>query len=264
MPLTFIEFLKKYSTINNKFIDDFYGLYNIDDPNAFNVNLDILSLWFGCRKDSLKQTLIRSYTKNTNYKIIKKSKSNPNETIMLTSDTLKLLCMRTKSKKGEYVRNYYLQLEKLVDKYKNHIINSMSRKIKQLENNQRPKVNPKKGVIYIIKTSDEIGLYKIGRTTNLKKRLNGYNADKADDIVPIFIYETDDVETVEQCTKSLLKKYAYRKYKEIYQADVDFIKEAINLCDTSNSKLTLIQRNTSRRKSNDNHNYFIGIYNQDK
>ena len=133
------------------------------------------------------------FKKNINYKILKsvKSKSGQNlQKIMLTSDTFKLLYMISRAKKAAQVKNYYLSIEKLVEKYKNHIISSMNDKIKMLEKNQKPKVNINKGLIYIIQTSNKIGLYKIGRTTNLKKRLNNYNADKADEIVPIFIYET--------------------------------------------------------------------------
>ena len=34
-------------------------------------------------------------------------------------------------------------------------------------------------------------LYKIGKTQNLKNRLLKYNTDKKDDIVPIYIYESE-------------------------------------------------------------------------
>lgn len=47
---------------------------------------------------------------------------------MLTSDTVKLLCMRSRAEKAEQVRNYYLSLKKFIE--------SMNKKIKSLENNQ--------------------------------------------------------------------------------------------------------------------------------
>lgn len=292
MTNNLIEFLKKYSTISNKFIDDFYGLYDMKDPNGFNVDLDRLCVWLNCVKKNIKETLFKSYNKNIDYKIIKqvtknlvtktkskskkKSKTNGNskpknpvgkplEKIMLTPDTVKLLCMRSRAKKAEQVRNYYLQLEKIVDKFKNHIIEAMNQKIKKLENNQKPKVNPKKGVIYIIKTLDGVGLYKLGRAQNFKNRMNNYNSDKADDIVPVFVYEVDDIGAVERCVKGLLKKYQYRKYKEIYQADVDLIKEAIDGCDKLEGRLTMIERNKIN-KTLKNHkgefNYYIGLYSE--
>lgn len=75
----------------------------------------------------------------------------------------------------------------------------MDEKIQALKNNQKPKVNIKKGVLYIIKASDDETLYKIGRTKDLKNRLNGYNSGKADSIVPILVYEANDIITVENC-----------------------------------------------------------------
>lgn len=35
--------------------------------------------------------------------------------------------------------------------------------------NQKPRINPKKGIIYIIKASDDMTLLKLGKTKNLKK-----------------------------------------------------------------------------------------------
>lgn len=268
--ITLVNFLKKYSTVNSDFIDDFFNLYDINNPYDFNVDLDILHNWLECKKDGLRQTLFNTYTKNIDYKILKSEKSKSGQKlqkIMLTSDTLKLLCMRSRAKKAEQVRIYYLNLEKLVDKYKNHIISSMNDKIKKLKNNQKPKVNPNKGVIYIIQTSDENGLYKIGRTVNLKKRLNNYNADKADEIVPLFVFETDNVEGVEQCAKGMLKKYQYRKYKEIYETDLDFIKVVIEKCGDYNDELECELVKIKKNKLSlalKNHkggfNYFLGIY----
>jgi hypothetical protein len=73
----------------------------------------------------------------------------------------------------------------------------------------KPKINPSKGVIYIIQTSDGIGHYKVGKTINLKKRLTNYNGDKKDDIIPIYIYETDNIDAVEECVKRYAKEYQY-------------------------------------------------------
>lgn len=67
------------------------------------------------------------------------------------------------------MRLYYTKLEDLVDQYKNYIIIGLEDKIKTLEMNQKPRINPKKGIIYIIKASDDMTLLKLGKTKNLKK-----------------------------------------------------------------------------------------------
>lgn len=77
-----------------------------------------------------------------------------------------------------------------------------------------------------------MSLYKLGKAKILKTRLNAYNSGNANDIEPLFIIEVNDIDNVEDCTKALLKKFKYRKYKEIYQADLDVLKMIIGLYDT--------------------------------
>ena len=58
------EYLKKYSTISSKFIDDFFSLYDRDtDQSDFVINLLILAKWLMTTKGELKKTLLNSYTK---------------------------------------------------------------------------------------------------------------------------------------------------------------------------------------------------------
>jgi phage anti-repressor protein len=168
-----ITFLKTYTKINNDFIDDFFGLYNTDEKYNFCINVNIIAKWFDMRNDSIKDTLVYSYKENIDYKIIKGvsngKRGKPKDTILLTPKCFKLMAMQSRTKKAIEVREYYYELEQVIDQYKDYIIKGLEEKISKLENNQKPKINPSKGVIYIIQTSDGIGHYKIGKTKNLKK-----------------------------------------------------------------------------------------------
>ena len=53
----------------------------------------------------------------------------------------------------------------------------------------------------------------------------------ANDLEVLFQYETDNINQVELCIKAYMKKAQYRKYKEIYQVDLDIIKKTIKNCD---------------------------------
>jgi len=267
--MNLVEFLKKYSKVSNKFIDDFFSLYDINNKDSFIINLENIVNWLNTKKSKIKETLENSYQLNIDY-IINKTpntgkKGAPKEEILLTVKCFKLLCMQSRTQKAIEVREYFYSLEELIDKYKNYIIEGLKDKINKLENNQRPKVNPSKGVIYIIQTSDDITLYKIGKTSNLKNRLINYNSDKKDDIIPIYIYETEDIDAVEICIKGFMKKYQYRKYKEVYQTNIDIIKNFINKCgDIVNTdyNLHLINKNKSQKggKVKNNYNYFFALY----
>ena len=255
-----INFLKKYSKINNDFIEDFFSLYDMKDKYNFCIDLDNISKWMVIRKDTLKDTLLNSYKENIDY-IIKfnktKSVGKPLEKIYLTPKCFKLMAMQSKSKKAVQIREFYYELENILDQYKNYIIEGLNQRINTLENNQKPLVNQKKGIIYIIETIDGIGHYKIGKTTNLKKRLLSYNGDKKDDIIPLYVYETDDIDNVELCIKSYMKKYKYRKYKEVYKVDINLLKELINDCAEFNEKTNLKIKWKSNIKGG---NLYLTIY----
>jgi hypothetical protein len=53
----------------------------------------------------------------------------------------------------------------------------------------------------------------------------------ANDLELLFQYETENINQVESCVKNLMKKAQYRKYKEIYQIDLNILKFLIKECD---------------------------------
>ena len=109
----------------------------------------------------------------------------------------------------------------------------MNKKIKQLENNQKPKINKTKKIIYVFRAlNTDLTLYKIGKTINSKKRFSTHNSSLANDLEVLFQYETENIDQVELCVKAHMKNAQYRKYKEIYQVDLDILKEVIKNCDT--------------------------------
>ena len=52
------EYLKKFSSINNKFIDDFFSLYDENTHDTdFVVNIDAVSKWLNILRGNIKKTL---------------------------------------------------------------------------------------------------------------------------------------------------------------------------------------------------------------
>jgi len=197
------------------------------DKYNFSIDIDSIIKWFDMKKGHMKDTLKYSYTENIDYKIIISNptgkRGKPKEIILLTPKCFKLMAMQSKTKKAIQVREYYYELEHVIDQYKEYIIQGLQDKINKLENNQKPKINPSKGIIYIIETADEIGHYKVGKTKNLKSRLLKYNEDKKDDIILIYVYESEDIDAVEECIKRYAKEYKYRKYKEKNLLKINFL-----------------------------------------
>jgi phage anti-repressor protein len=260
--ITLQNFLKKYSIISNKFIDDFFSLYAINsDENDLIINFDNLVNWLNIRKDSLKRTLIDSYIKNVDYQI-KKIKSNtagkPKEEILITSNCCKRLCMMSRTEKAEEVRTYFIEIEKLMNKYKNYIIEALDKRINILENNQKPIPNNKNGIIYVLKTDyDIVDLYKIGKTKKFKERIRTHNSSHIDNVDIVHIYETNYIDEVENCLKNALSSKQYKKRKEFYEIDLDVLKELINDCD----KLSLKVRKSNKQIKQEGGYYIMLDYN---
>ena len=105
-----------------------------------------------------------------------------------------------------------------------------------MKNNQKPKIDQRGGIIYILKSPRDIdGIYRIGKTKKFKERKNVHDSSHPDDMEIIMIYETQNIDDVENCLKSILKSTQYRKRKEFYEIDLDILKELIDDCE----KITL-------------------------
>lgn len=253
--LTCQAYIKKFTTVPEAFVDDLFSFYSENTLQTdFVIVLDQVVKWLQSRKDTLVLTLKRSYKENIDYIItkpafiVKKHARNNNfKTYLLTPDCFKRLAMMSNSKNAEMVRTYYIQVENLFLKYRHVLMKGLEDEIKRLEHNQKPKSKaPIAGGIYIIRVADGKTLYKLGRTKDLQKRLRVYQTGLADDIDVMFFYETEDIKRVENCLKSLLQEHRYRKYKEVYDIDLDIMKEIVSGCGSLGAKLKYYKQKQSK------------------
>jgi phage anti-repressor protein/predicted GIY-YIG superfamily endonuclease len=238
------EFLKKYSLIDNKFIDDFYTFYD-EGKNEydFTIKLDLVATWLNVRKDDLKRLLISNFNKNVDYtekKVsgLKGTGVNNRIDVLLTYTCSKLLCMISKSEKASIIRNFYIELEKLIITYKDNIVNDLNKQLGiQQDNKEIIKKNDNTGLIYILKVEDKT--YKIGTSYQLKKRMKQYNVGRIDELPIVYVFKCDNIKEVEKCIKQNLEDYKLKKHKnnEIFKVDENFIKDTIIYCNKKSIKL---------------------------
>lgn len=258
-------FLKTHSTISNAFVDAFLSIYN---PNTiqtdFVVKLSVAANWLQASKKTLVTTLTSSYKEGFDYTIVKVSKKadvkygNNNKEWLLTPDCFKRLCMRSRSKKAEEVRTYFIQLESLLVRYRSTLLKGMDIEIKEMERSLKPRdPTDSAGYIYVIRArSDRDSVYKIGRTANLTKRLATYSTGTVDGVEVVFKFRTDSHKKTEACVKAMLKDKQMRKYKEVYEADLSMIKQIIGKCDET-AQYTRVYANTRGVKNMDGGYYMV-------
>lgn len=270
--ISFPEFLKKFlPNINPRFIDDFFKLLKYDDIDdiSFIINFNNVIKWLDILRHKAKETLFKSYRKNIDYIITKHQKKGTGgykkDEIMLTAPAFKKFCLLSHSKNGDMVREYFISVENALNRYRNEIIKSQDKLIKKLKNNNRPKLYPNGGVLYIIRTPDSYTTYKIGRTINLKRRVQSHSSvlsskssvflDKNIDI--LFYFKVNNIKRVEECTKVFLKQYKYKKYKEIYECDINKIKQIMYKCEQLG--LSVNHNKALRINNTKNKKYFISF-----
>ncbi|AYV77280.1 MAG: hypothetical protein Barrevirus27_7 [Barrevirus sp.] len=244
-------FIIKYSAVPTDFVEDFFDIAKEEySDNEFEIDFNIVVDWLDVRKDNLKTILVKNFSNKTDYIIESIIAENMNgigshheEIITLTPDCFKGLCMLSHTGKAKEVRYYYLTVEKLIRKYHWLIEERLRKMVQMLEYNQKPKTKYQSGVVYIlpafnvgdngdISDSENSNLYKLGKSSNMTKRMLSHNSPMANDIKPLYILEVNDIHIVENCVKMLAKKYKYRSFKEIYQIDFDLLRDMYDSCDT--------------------------------
>ena len=260
--LSLQDYLKKYSSINNKFIDDFFGLYNVKTSNDdFVIDLEKLANWLKSQKKVLKTTLLTSYQLYVDYKLktLKpEGKGRPVEEVMITPNCFKRLCMMSRTSKAEEVRSYFIALEDHINKYKGYIIERLNKKVAKYEDELKPQdIQNESGSIYILKTTESIeNVYKLGKEKDFKKRLQTHQTSHPAKLDIAYVYETDMIDQVESCLKNLLKTKGYRKRKEFYEIDIDILKTLIKMCEC----MTLSIRKKSKDIKNEECKYILMLF----
>jgi hypothetical protein len=241
-------FLKQTTAIPNVFIDTFLTMY---DPETTQTDMvieaDRAATWLGINKFTLLKTLRCSYRDGLDFKVnvTKKSRKSPRSVnsaryggnnfkhVLMTPDCFKRICMRSRSLRAEEVRTYFIELEALIVRYRAVLQKGMEAEIRSMERQLKPSSRADHaGYIYVIRASAEKdSLVKIGQTKDLAKRLSNYSTGAADGVEVLYKFRTNSHISTERCLKALLKEHQYRKRKEVYQADVDMIKQLIKGCD---------------------------------
>lgn len=257
------QVLKLFTTVPPKFIDDFYALYDRKRRSTtdFIINLDALSTWLEVNKTKLTETLRKSYTLNVDYtvasaRVVRTSKYGGNnyKKIMLTSDCMKRLCMRSRSDKAETVRTYFIKIEHFLSQYNDEIVDGLMREIHEdARRNIAEKRKDGPGIVYVLRAAenptpfldyiDAADLNKLGETgQTMAQRLRTYNTGRAKDAEVLTVYKAPYRKEVEMCVKKLMHKKRFIKRREIYEVDNEIITKLIEGCDRMSMKLHYVTR----------------------
>jgi phage anti-repressor protein len=233
------DFIVQRSNIPKKFLKDFFNLGGDTYGDTFkNINFEDVVKWLDVQKNHLKRLLkdnfkiIDDYTEE---KILIKNKNrgaNHVSKIMLTPDCFKELCMISQTDKAKGVRKYYIVAEGLLRDHFQEIIKELNKELGLIKNNIKDPVEIIGGHIYILKAQNttQKNMFKLGNSDDMKKRLRVYNTGNANNIEPLFVMKVNDIDMVEGCIKNVARKHQYRKSREVYNIDFNFLQELCIKC----------------------------------
>jgi len=221
--ITLKDFLKKYTAISNKFIDEYYLFYEKTEDNKFGIKIQDVMKYLNIKnQDKFEERLRKIYILQKDYKIIrylhKLEKGKKDVQYMLSFEGFEKVCMASNTEKGKAFRDYFIMLRKFIDYYKDHFAN----KINELAKDNK--------YIYILMVNKNKDLLKLGRADNIRNRLKSYATGKETHPDVKFIMIVDDAKKVEQCTKVFIKQFQYKPNTELYKMNIDDLKKTIFGC----------------------------------
>ena len=126
------DFLKTYTAISNKFIDEYYYFYELCENTNFGIKSDLIINYLEY-KDEKKfyERLRKNYKINYDF-IIKRilntgSKSAKRVEYFLSLDCFEKICMLSRTQKGDAVRDYFIILRKFINYYKTHFADNINK-----------------------------------------------------------------------------------------------------------------------------------------
>lgn len=223
VKLTLKEFLIKFTAIPEKFINEYYKFYELCATETFGIPLEKTMKYLGLNNQlKFEQRIRENYKLMADYIIIrinqKSKKGVKDANYMLSFECFEKIAMNSRTPKGKMFRDYFVMLRKFIDYYKNHIADKILDLAKTNE------------FIYIIMVNKDQELLKLGKTKDMRHRLQAYATGRETHPDVRFIMIVEDKKRVEACAKLFSKTYQYKGNKELYKMERDKLKGIIFKC----------------------------------
>lgn len=230
---TFVELLKKYTSIDEEFIDTFLSTFKIGNELEFDIKDKEAANYLGITCQTLRNRLNNKY--NTKEQYIKKvdyikvvtDKTTNKKSYYINYQCFERLAMAGNTEQSELVRLYFVKLREFI--YENQILIFQA-----LDNNQDLRKYAGFDTIYFFAVDDmhKEDFFKFGRTSDIIKRLRTYNTGRIRDVDLKYLAIVKNAKLIEKCMKHQLKINQVIKGREIYNVKADTLQQIINNCYT--------------------------------
>ena len=224
----FYELLKKYTDIDEDFIDTFFKEFKIGHELEFNINENNVCDYLNIKIKTLRMRLNNQYT-NKNFYFEKvdyiKEKYGKGNSIryILNYNCFERIAMSSITIESETVRSYFIKLREF-------LFNNQDLIKQALDNYSELKKYSGMETIYFFAVDDRKDLIKIGKTSDIINRLKVYNVGRINEVDLKYLALVKHAILIEKCIKHLLKDKQLIKGKEIYKIEPNKLKKVIEIC----------------------------------
>ena len=237
------------------FVNNFRSYLSYDQNKEYVIDLEYITKLLGFTRKGQAKILLNKYLiENTDYKIAlrsdpkRKNEGGFNkETILLSPNAFKELCIRSNTDKSHRIRQYYIKMETILFQHLNEQLTDSNTKLNdnkieiqslndKVKNYEKELLKYKNRIVkkyelgdrvYVIKDITKENIYKVGQTTNLNTRDSAYHSGSLTSKI-IYIKNCKDCKLLERLVHSKLKKYKYNHEKEWFEVDFNIIKKTID------------------------------------
>jgi hypothetical protein len=227
----FITLLKKYTTIDNEFINIFFKKFSVGDELNFDIKDIDVAKYLGIELINLRKRLNNYYSKNKNFienvdfiKIENRIKSVTYVDYFLNYQCFEKIAMGGDSYQSEEVRMYFVKLREFMFEHQELINQAME------NNTNLNKFNGFESIYFFVIDKQHQDVLKIGRTSFVVQRLRNYNVGRINEVDLKYYALVKNNVMIEKCMKHNLIENQYIKNKEIYKIKPTVLKEIINEC----------------------------------
>lgn len=114
--ITFRKFLKTFTAVSEKFVDEYVSFYEKCENNTFGIYAeDVIKFLDVKNKKRFYDDLKKNYKKYTDY-VVKNMTD-----YYITQDTFDRICISSETKKGDQVRDYFIITRQFIQYYKDYM-----------------------------------------------------------------------------------------------------------------------------------------------
>jgi len=177
-----------------------------------------------------------TYQINEDY-IIEKDEFDPEKVFYyITPECFKLICLSGMTKNSEKTRKYFINLEKIIIRFKDEISDLFKHEQEVLKLGYG--IYPTKPGIYVIQEVETethknnenvfVYIYKLGTTNNLHERMSCIESHEYETL--IYFEELLNHELIKNCIKYGLEEYSINSDKNVFECSINNIRDMISTC----------------------------------